>query len=43
MSEDALEQSVDKALAKADYNYDGYISWDEYIYSLADQSESKTK
>lgn len=43
MSEDALEQSVDKALAKADYNYDGYISWDEYIYSLADPSESNTK
>lgn len=29
--------SVDKALAKADYDWDGYISWDEYVFSLGDQ------
>lgn len=32
-----LEDSVDKALTKADYNWDGYISWDEYVYSLGDK------
>lgn len=31
---EAMEQSVDTALAKADYNNDGMIAWDEYIYSL---------
>lgn len=32
-----LEESVDKALSKADYNWDGYISWDEYVYSMGDK------
>lgn len=31
-----LEESIDKALTKADYNWDGFISWDEYVYSLGD-------
>lgn len=37
MTDAILEDSVDKALNKADYNWDGYISWDEYVYSLGDK------
>lgn len=37
LTEALLEESVDKALAKADYNWDGFISWDEYVYSLGDK------
>lgn len=37
MTEAALEVAVDKALAKADYNLDGLISWQEYHYSLSDK------
>lgn len=37
LTEEALEESVDKALTKADYNWDGYISWDEYVYSMGDK------
>lgn len=32
-----LEESIDAALLKADYDWDGYITWDEYIYSMGDQ------
>lgn len=35
MTEAALEIAVDDALKKADFNYDGMISWQEYMYSLA--------
>lgn len=35
MTIDALEIAVDDALKKADFNYDGMISWQEYVYSLA--------
>lgn len=34
MTEAALETAVDDALKKADFNYDGMISWQEYVYSL---------
>lgn len=37
LTEQILEESCDKALNKADYNWDGYISWDEYVYSLGDK------
>lgn len=37
LSEESLEDSVDKALNKADYNWDGFISWDEYVYSMGDK------
>lgn len=37
ISEDILMDSVDKALTKADYDWDGYISWDEYVFSLGDK------
>lgn len=36
MNETSLESSVDSALAKADYDWDGYITWDEYIFSMGD-------
>lgn len=35
-----LEESVDKALLKADYNWDGLISWNEYVYSMGDTEVS---
>lgn len=38
MSNDALEASVDDALKKADFNYDGMISWQEYVYSLSENA-----
>lgn len=41
LTEQVLEESIDKALAKADYNWDGYISWDEYVYSLGDNEVSE--
>lgn len=41
LTEELLIDSVDKALAKADYNWDGYISWDEYVYSLGDKEVSQ--
>lgn len=41
LTEQLLEESIDKALAKADYNWDGYISWNEYVYSLGDSEVSK--
>lgn len=37
LTDTLLEDSVDNALKKADYNWDGYISWDEYVYSLGDK------
>lgn len=37
MNDTVLEESIDAALLKADYDWDGYISWDEYIYSMGDQ------
>lgn len=37
LTEKILEDSVDQALKKADYNWDGYISWDEYVYSLGNE------
>lgn len=39
MDEKSLEASVDAALAKADYNFDGYISWEEYKYSMAAKAD----
>lgn len=41
LTEELLMDSIDKALAKADYNWDGYISWDEYVYSLGDKEVSQ--
>lgn len=35
MTTDALEIAVDDALGRADFNWDGMISWEEYGYSLA--------
>lgn len=35
MTMGALEIAVDDALKKADFNYDGMISWQEYVYSLS--------
>lgn len=37
MTEAALEEAVDKALGKADYDLDGMVSWEEYHYSLYDK------
>lgn len=37
LTEQMLEESTDRALAKADFDWDGYISWDEYVYSLGDK------
>lgn len=37
LTEAELEDAVDKALKKADYNWDGRISWDEYVYSLGEK------
>ncbi|XP_055323558.1 uncharacterized protein DDB_G0283357 isoform X9 [Sitodiplosis mosellana] len=37
LTDEMLADSVDKALTKADYDWDGYISWDEYVYSLGDK------
>lgn len=34
MTIEALEIAVDDAMRKADFNYDGMISWQEYVYSL---------
>lgn len=34
MSVESMEGSVDAAIKRADFNDDGYISWDEYMYSL---------
>lgn len=31
---EAMEISVDGALKRADFNVDGFISWDEYMHSL---------
>lgn len=35
MTIEALEIAVDDALKKADFNWDGMISWREYVYSLS--------
>lgn len=35
MTMEGLEIAVDDALKKADFNYDGMISWQEYVYSLS--------
>lgn len=35
MTNEALEIAVDDALKKADFNWDGMISWQEYVYSLS--------
>lgn len=40
LTEEMLEDSVNQALAKADYDWDGYISWNEYVYSLGDKEVS---
>lgn len=37
LSEAELEDAADKALKKADYNWDGFITWDEYVYSLGEK------
>lgn len=42
MTEAALEIAVDDALKKADFNYDGMISWQEYMYSLAKPHTDKS-
>lgn len=39
IDEKSLEASVDAALQKADYNFDGYISWEEYKYSMSEHGE----
>lgn len=33
---DEIEASVDQLLAKSDRNFDGMISWEEYIYIQRD-------
>lgn len=43
LNETQLERSVDAALAKSDYDYDGYITWDEYIYSMGDPDSEHHK
>lgn len=39
IDEGSLEASVDAALARADYNFDGYISWEEYKYSITEHAD----
>lgn len=39
IDEKSLEASVDAALEKADYNFDGFISWEEYKYSMTEHTE----
>lgn len=41
MTDEGFEESIDSALAKADFNYDGAISWEEYMYSLHDSTDDK--
>lgn len=38
LTEEELETSIDGAMKKADYNWDGFISWDEYLYSMGDKT-----
>lgn len=39
MTSDALEIAIDEALRKADTNWNGMISWEEYVYSLAHNND----
>lgn len=43
MTIEALEIAVDDAIKKADFNWDGMISWQEYNYALANPNDGNAE